>query len=438
MYERSTDCRRSKEGKEVYTAREAPGSQGMGNERKRSRYSEEVQYSPSYTVQVEEGPGAGSGDISEWETAQSRSKNKGTGRGEPETKGSDCHTDPGVDVVKKKDELGLANRCKGSVYSGIQRQRIIEEVEKLRSSGVKKSVALRKLGVCRSTYYGWFRSGKPADWKPSVLRLTDAEREVVTEKKKTYPHLSHRQISGYLRHDGYWVSESSCYRILRDLGWVFPQPFREAPWRVPRYEPFAPNQVWGEDWTILSIGGQRHYLLTIIDYFSRYIVAWAIVKTVSQREVKDLLVIAYINEGLEHSEQKPLLRLDRGSPNMAWGTRRLIRDLEMVISASRVNRPTDNARQERWYRTVKQDEIYCHKDYPSVDIARLSMVRYIEEYNEIRPHQALWNYPPGFVHRLGNKTLLLEHRRRMIQIAKERRLDVNRALMAIAEGGVSN
>jgi len=116
----------------------------------------------------------------------------------------------------------------------------------------------------------------------------------------------------------------------------------------------------------------------------------------------------------------------------------LIRDLEMVISPSRVNRPKDNARQERSYRIVKQEEIYCHRDYPSVQIARHSIARYIEEYNEKRPHQALWNYLPGFVHRLGDKRLLLERRARMTQIVKEPRLSENRALMAMAEGGISN
>jgi len=152
------------------------------------------------------------------------------------------------------------------------------------------------------------------------------------------------------------------------------------------YEPFAPNQVWGEDWSILSINGLRHYLLTIIDYFSRYIVALAIVKTVSQREVKDLLVIAYINEGLEDSEQKTLLRLDKGSPNMVYGTRRLIKAHEMVISPNKVNRPTNNARQEQSYRTAKQEEIYCYGDYPSQEVARRPMARYIEEYHEVRPN----------------------------------------------------
>jgi len=58
---------------------------------------------------------------------------------------------------------------------------------------------------------------------------------------------------------------------------------------------------------------------------------------------------------------------------MAYGTRALIKDLEMVFSPGGVNRPTDNARQERFYRTAKQEEIYCYPSYPSVEIARKSI-----------------------------------------------------------------
>ena len=77
--------------------------------------------------------------------------------------------------------------------------------------------------------------------------------------------------------------------MLKELGWVEPRLCREAPWKIVRYEPFRPNQIWGEDWTILTIAGMRYYLLAIIDYFSRFIVAWGIVKSVSQREVQNLL-----------------------------------------------------------------------------------------------------------------------------------------------------
>jgi putative transposase len=258
-----------------------------------------------------------------------------------------------------------------------------------------------------------------------VLGLIAEEQYAIIEKKKAEPQLSHRQISGSLRQDGHWISPSSCYRRLKSLGWVMAACLRTAPWKVARYEPFRPNQIWGEDWTILSIAGLRHYLLTIIDYFSRYIVAWAVVKTVTQREVQGLLAPAYMSEGIEHQHPKPIVRVDQGSPNTAIKTRRLIKDLEMLLSPARAYRPTDNARQERWYRTVKQEEIYCYPTYLSAEIARLSLANYIEYYNQQRPHQALWNYTPGHVHRLGNKSQLLNHYRQMVQIAKERRRLVN-------------
>jgi len=431
MYERSTNHRRkSEKAQEIYPTAKAPDTEGVGAKWQWDRGCKRVSDPSPYPVSVEKGIREGGRDLFKWKEAQGRCQDKGTGRREPKAKRSPCHTDPGVDVVKKKDELGLTGRIKGSNYSSIQRERIIEEVNKLKASGVKKTVALRNLGVCRSTYYGWLKRKDPVARKPSVLRLTRAEVEAVIEKKKEHPHLSHRKISGYLRHEGYWISESSCYRILRALGWIFPQPYREAPWKEPRYEPFAPNQIWGEDWTILTISALRYYLLTIIDYFSRYIVAWGIVKTVTQKEVKDLLSIAYMSEGIESVDQKPLIRMDRGSPNMAYGTRRLIRDLEIIISPSRASRPTDNGRQERWYRTVKQEEIYCYPTYPSVEVAQQSLARYIEEYNERRPHQALWNYTPGYVHRIGNRTKLMEQHRKMIQIVKEQRINLNRTLMA--------
>ena len=63
-----------------------------------------------------------------------------------------------------------------------------------------------------------------------------------------------------------------------------------------------------------------------------------------------------------------------------------------------------------------------------MDIARHFMARYIEEYNERRPHQALWNYTPGYVHRLGNKTRLLQYHKEMVCAARQQRLNINKGL----------
>jgi putative transposase len=123
---------------------------------------------------------------------------------------------------------------------------------------------------------------------------------------------------------------------------------------------------------------------------------------------------------------------------MARQTKRLIRDLEMVLSPSRAYRPTDNPRQERWYRTVKQEEIYCYPTYHSEELARSSISKYIRYYHDERPHQALWNYTPGFVHRLGNKSDLLRHHRNMVKIVKEQRINLNRRQMEYQPMSFSN
>jgi putative transposase len=438
MYERTTNPSRNKDPKEIYPAAEAPSPQGMGSRGQRHRSGSKAPDPPPNALSLEESPGAGGPGVPEREEASRRSSGSQAGEGEPEAERGVGSSDPGVNAFKKRDELGLANRSKGSSYSAEQRQRIIAEVQSLVQSGISRVQALKNLGICRSTYYGWLRAKKPKAGTASSLQLTPVEKQSVVEKKMLEPQLSHRRISGSLRPEGYWISSSSCYRILKAMGWVSSPNLREAPWKVPRYEPFRPNRIWGEDWTILSIDSTRHYLLTVIDYFSRYIVAWGVVKTVTRVEVQSLLALAYLSEGIRPDDPKPLLRADLGSPNMAHSTRRLIRDLEMVLSPSRSHRPTDNARQERWYRTVKQEEIYCYPTYPTAEIARLSLGRYIHQYNEERPHQALWNYSPGHVHRLGNKSKLLAHYKTMVQVVKEQRLQINRSAAKETFMAVSN
>jgi hypothetical protein len=163
------------------------------------------------------------------------------GRGESKAQGSVDHSDPRADAVKKKDELGLTNRRKGSTYSSVQRMRIIFEVEKFKAKGIAKTDALKALDVCRSTYYGWLQPRKLNFRKSSFLRLTDAERKAVINQKRAQPQLSHRKISGYIRSDSFWVSPSSCYRILKALDWVEPQKLREAHYQWKKTLPFNNN-----------------------------------------------------------------------------------------------------------------------------------------------------------------------------------------------------
>jgi hypothetical protein len=82
-------------------------------------------------------------------------------------------------------------------------------------------------------------------------------------------------------------------------------------------------------------------------------------------------------------------------------------------------------------------EIYCYPTYPTEQIARHSLEKYIFQYNERRPHQTLLNFTPGYVHRLGNKSVLYAQCKKQVQIVKEQRIAFNRSQMSQLYG-VSN
>ena len=86
-----------------------------------------------------------------------------------------------------------------------------------------------------------------------------------------------------------------------------------------------------------------------------------------------------------------------------------------------VRRPTDNAITERFYGTVKQEEIYLVGNYPDELSVREELGRYIDSYNQSRPHQALFNFPPAHVHQVNNKSMLLQELNTMKRKTREKR-----------------
>lgn len=416
-----TDDDGSEAAQEVHSSTEAGDIAGVGIDRKRSGGFPALWDSSHDPVSLEETIGTGGCGVSQGDSVQTKPRGQRTAERESAAQRHRNVALSGADALEKKDELGLTGRKPGQSYSQEQRQRILATMKRLKLEGVSTVCALQGLRVPRSTFYFW-KSDKAHKTRPtSSNALLENETKSVLSMKESQAHLSHRHISGLLRHQDVWVSASSCYRILKSQDLVWEWTLREAPWKTAHYEPFRPNQIWGEDWTGIVIDGLRHYVLTILDLFSRYLVAWGIFRTVTQREVKNVVALAVMSQGLEKHDPKPILRTDPGSPNMAADVRIFLREIGVVFSPGRVSRPTDNARQERFYRTLKQEEVYCHDGYVSLESARSSIEHWIDYYNEVRPHQALFGYPPAFVHGLGNKTQLLENYRLNVEKAKQKR-----------------
>jgi len=304
-----------------------------------------------------------------------------------------------------------------------QKEEIMQFVEEQRHQGRRVGEILMTLGIKRATYYRW---KKGADQVTSSSRrafpLTPEERRRIEEVKEAHPEYRHRRIQGVLQADGLYLSPSAIYTHLKTLGQVEPYTRREAPWKSPRYEVRCKNLLWGCDWTKLKIGHLRWYLLTVIDFFSRYLIAFDIIPTVNASHVKAVYRMGLAAQGIPlDAGSKPELRVDRGSPNTSWVTREFFEIIGSELSFARVRRPTDNAITERFYGSIKQEEIYLVGNYPDEISAREEIGRYITTYNHNRPHQALTNFTPDYVHRVNNKTALLHELRIMKKAARERR-----------------
>ena len=304
-----------------------------------------------------------------------------------------------------------------------QKQAVIELVASHRSRGRSVAEVLESVGVARSSYYRWKKDqGEKNPRRSSLYEITVEERKLIEEVKEQNPQYRHRRIQGVLQQRGVYLSASVIYGHLKQHGQIEPYERRAAPWNSPRYEVWQRNLMWGSDWTKLSVGGVRWYLLTVIDFFSRWIIAWEVVPTVNAGHVKAIYRAGLNHQGISiHSQSKPELRVDRGSPNTSGITQEFFEALGAELSYARVRRPTDNALTERFYGTIKQEEIYLVGNYPDELSAKEEIGRYIERYHHSRPHQSLHNFTPAHVHEVNNKSRLLAELQEMKRNTREKR-----------------
>lgn len=304
-----------------------------------------------------------------------------------------------------------------------QKGAVMALVEAHRQQGRSVGEVLAGLGIARSTYYRWKRG---VNRLPAPSRrtspLTPEECGMIDAACEAHPAYRHRRIQGVIQARGMHLSASAIYGYLKRRGQVEPYDRRSVPWDSPRYEAWQKYLLWGCDWTRLSIAHLRWYLLTVIDFFSRCVVAWELVPSVNASHVKAIYQAALAAEGIPPKAfQKPELRVDRGSPNTARVTREFFEILGAELSFARVRRPTDNAITERFYGTIKQEEIYLVGNYPDERSAREEIGRYIAHYHTERSHQALFNFTPALVHQVNNKTALLNELQAMKKTTRERR-----------------
>ena len=216
-------------------------------------------------------------------------------------------------------------------YPGSEKLEIIRLVEE---SALPVRRTLEKNGIPRATFYRWYdlyQSGGPEVLddrppKPDRVwnRILDDVRERIIRLALDEPTLSPRELAvRFTDSEGYFVSEASVYRLLKAHDLIASPAFivmKAADEFTDKTT--APNQLWQTDFTYLKvIGWGWFYLSTVLDDFSRYIIAWKLCATMRADDVTATLELAPDASGLDKARvlHRPRLLSDNGSSSHLGG-----------------------------------------------------------------------------------------------------------------------
>ena len=317
-------------------------------------------------------------------------------------------------------------------YPASEKREIIELVER---SSLPVRRTLDKLGIPKSTFYGWYeryREGGDealADTRPNCNpvwnRLPKKVRKSILALALERPELSARELAVLYTERGYFVSESSVYRLLKAHDLITSPAFilMKAADKF-QHPTTAPNQLWQTDFTYLKvIGWGWVYLSTVLDDYSRYVLAWKLCDGMRARDVSDTLDLALKSSGLETAtvKHRPRLLSDNGPSYVSAELKDWLDDHGMGHTRGRPYHPMTQGKIERWHRSMKNQVLLENYYLPGDLEARLG--EFINYYNTQRYHESLNNLTPEDVY-TGRGQTVLNRRMKIKQktIAERRRL----------------
>jgi len=212
------------------------------------------------------------------------------------------------------------------------------------------------------------------------------------------PFYGSRKIAAYLKKDGQIVNRKRIRRLMRLMGLkaIYRRPRTSTPGKGNKIYSYLlkglkidrPNQVWAADITYIPMQKGFLYLVVIMDWYSRYVLAWRLSNTLES----DFCVEA-LKEALKKGRPE-IFNTDQGSQFTSQEFVTLLESRGIRVSMDGSGRYADNLFIERLWRTLKYEEVYL-KTYQDVVEARSELTKYITFYNAERPHQSLGYKTPA-------------------------------------------
>ena len=251
------------------------------------------------------------------------------------------------------------------------------------------------LGLSRSSLY--YEPATETTDNLRLMRLLDAEYTA-------HPFLGSRRLTKWLIEQGEVVNRKRVQRLMRRMGLeaIYPKPKLSAARAGHRIYPYLlrnvsiqrPDQVWSTDITYVPLASGFMYLAAILDWYSRYVIAWRLSNTLDGSFCLEML-----EEALSRGRPE-VFNTDQGVQFTAQAWTGRLESAGVAVSMDGKGRCLDNVFVERLWRTVKYEDIYLWR-YEGVTQLQQGLGRYFPYYNEARQHQALDYRTPAVVYRQG-------------------------------------
>lgn len=220
----------------------------------------------------------------------------------------------------------------------------------------------------------------------------------IDEQYMRHPEYGYPRMSDWLREEGFRVNRKRVARLMRKMGIaaVTPGPHTSKPSPNHKIYPYLlrgvkvdrVNQVWSADITYVPVPGGFFYLTAVMDWYSRYVLAWELSNTMESEFCIEALKTA-LQQGMPG-----IFNSDQGSQFTSEGFLKELEDRGISISMDGRGRALDNVFIERLWWTVKYEEIYP-KDYRTGRCLHGGLEDYFSYYNQERKHSALDKQTPA-------------------------------------------
>lgn len=240
------------------------------------------------------------------------------------------------------------------------------------------------LSISRSSFY--FKPTGEKEENLTLMRLIDAQFLET-------PWYGSRQMARHLRREGWCVGRKRARRLMRKMGLtaIFQTPKTSTPHPEHRIYPYLlrrlavdrPNQVWCADITYIPMRRGFLYLVAIMDWASRKVLAWRLSNTMDSD-----FCVAALEEALVRYGRPEIFNTDQGSQFTSFAFTDVLNDADIRISMDGQGRWMDNVFIERLWQSLKYECVYL-RAFETGSEARIGIGRWIDYYNTRRPHSAL-------------------------------------------------